>query len=187
MSEEDKKALENAGNGANQSEVEKKDSVASQGQDSSADADFDVAVELERLRVEKENYRKAALKAKGKLPEDEEVDLSNSSKLDEVIRQRVQEELARSKETELEEREKKLLDKVIRENKELKVAAQNRAQLGGGGTGQGTGSQSNLPQPKNHDFTDEQTAYFKSRGIDPENVKKTMQKLANRAPVVGSV
>jgi len=68
MSEEDKKALENAGNGANQPGVETKpDAAAPQGQDGSDKSDFDVAVELERLRVEKENYRKAALKAKGNL------------------------------------------------------------------------------------------------------------------------
>lgn len=166
---EDIKAVETTENAAPQVGVEAQGTVAPQ---APTNAEIDLAVELEAVRLERDNYRRMGLKAKGKLPQDE-VDAMDSDMLDEVVSRKVAEALSNSRDAELEAREKALLDKVIKENKELKLATQNRAQINSG-TGQGTSQEA----PKSSDayFSDEQLAELKRRGVDPEKVKANILK-----------
>lgn len=167
--DEVKKAVETAENAAPQPGVESPGTVAPQ---TPTSAEVDLAAELEAVRTERDNYKKGMLKSKGKLPEDEE----NQENLDEVIARKVQEALNSTRDADLEAREKAAIEKILKENRELKLATQNRSQIGAG-AGQGASIES---QPSTTDtfFSAEQLAEFKKRKLDPEKVKQNI--LRNR-------
>lgn len=130
-------------------------------------AEVELSAELEAVRIEKDNYKRGLLKAKGKLPDDEQPDL------DQLVSQKVAEALESSKASDLERKEKELVDKILQENKELKLARQNREQIST--APQGTGNTGTTSTTDTF-FSPEQLAYFKQRKLDPEKVKANILK-----------
>lgn len=125
--------------------------------------------ENERINSEKENYKRGILKAKGKLPEEEELDESEDERIDRKVR----EQILSIREIETKQKEQEVIKKLIRQNKELKLTAQNRAQVSSASSGS---SGEGKPESKQEYFTSEQLAYFKKRGINPETVKANLNK-----------
>ena len=162
----EEQAVETVETAAPQPGVEETGTVAPQ---SPTNAEVDLAAELERTRTERENFKRGMLKAKGKLPEEEEV----PSNIDEIVQKKVEEAIYSKQEAELEAREKALTEKLIKENRELKLATQNRSQIN---TGTGQGASIETTQVKDNYFSDEQLADLKKRGLDPEKVKANIQK-----------
>lgn len=129
-------------------------------------AEVELSAELEAVRKEKDNYKRGLLKAKGKLDDDQ-------PNLDELVSQKVAEALNASKEAELDKKEQVLVEKVLKENQEMKRALQNREQISS--APQGTGN-TGTPSTTDSFFSPEQLAYFKQRKLDPEKVKANILK-----------
>lgn len=124
---------------------------------------------LNQVAAERENYKKVALSKKGKSGDDTE------ESEDERIARIVQEKLLDTREANLLKKKADIADRVVQENKELKVALKNRAQIGAS-AGQGGGQGGDV---KTDFWTPDQLAYFKKRGIDPEKAKENYLKLKN--------
>lgn len=139
-------------------------------------AEIDYAAEYEalleenkRLASDRDNYRKGMLSAKSKLktmPEPEE-----GEEADEIDR-RIQAALEAREESQKLKRQEEIARNLIKQNRELKVALQNRAQVSSAPSG--ASDKSSFVKEKY--FTDEQLAYFKKRGLDPEKVRTNLEK-----------
>lgn len=90
-----------------------------------ADKDKEIAF----IQEKKEQYRRGLLKAKGKLPEDDELDSSNPEALDALIDRKVQEKFLSTQEARLQAEKEDTLKSVLKRNKELEVALKNRGQI----------------------------------------------------------
>lgn len=136
--------------------------------------------ELEQLRSDKAkaieeaaNWKIAAMKAKkGSAQED------NDETEEERVARLVSEQLSAKKVQELENEEKRLLERTLKENKELKLAqlhGRKEPLAGQGGHSEGPSVRSTLVTP-------EQEAAFKSRGWsdkDIERYKKNLVRYGN--------
>ncbi len=91
---------------------------------------------IAKLGEEKENYRKGMLKAKGKLP-DEDDNSSNDEDVDSKVKRLVQEEMLKSKEAQAIAEKDALVMNLARTNKELSLALKNRQGVSSQ-TGQGS-------------------------------------------------
>ncbi len=82
------------------------------------------ALEAEKaqLIIERDNYKKGMLKAKGKLPEESD----DTESVDEKMRRIAEETLAESRLTQLAMEQDVLLKKALKENRELKLASINK-------------------------------------------------------------
>lgn len=120
------------------------------------------------------NWKIAALKAKGKAPNDDEDETE-----DERIARLVAENLAKNKVAHLESEKAKLLEQALKENKELKLAqlhGKKEPPAAQGGHSEGQSVRDTL-------VTKEQEAAFKSRGWsdkDIERYKKNLQRYGTR-------
>lgn len=119
--------------------------------------------------ADRDNYKKGLLKAKGKLPEEEEESVS------EIVAREVAKALASSKEVQIRTQQDALIQKVLKENKELRTTVGNKAGMSSAGIGSG-GTGGNADTVSKDYWTPEQVAYFKKRGIDPEKVKANISK-----------
>lgn len=129
--------------------------------------------ELAKAREITENYRRAALKAKGKLPADEVVEDTES--IDEIVARKVQEQLLASRETQIAREKDDLIISVARENKELKLALKNRGQITSAGASSGSDATENTVKTETY-WSKEQLEALKKRGIDPEKAKELAMK-----------
>lgn len=174
MTDEEKKAAEaNALATAQEEERKKKEA------EEAAKADTPEQIRIKELEAEKAvilereaNYKVAYLK---------EVDKNKNSGIpeneteEEKIRRITREELAKKEIAAIDKEKEELLAKALKENKELKLAIQNKAPAnptGGGGSTEQPIVQSTL-------ITPEQLAAFKARGWtekDIERYKKNLQK-----------
>lgn len=115
------------------------------------------------------NYKTALLKEKGRNREN----LEDESE-DERVRRITREELANSRLTEIDREKAALAEKALKENKELKLALQNKA-----GVPTSIGSHSESQPVRDTLITPEQLAEFKSRDWsekDIERYKRNLQK-----------
>lgn len=170
MSEEEKKAVE--ANAAEAAAAEANAPTELEKQLADKDA------EILRLSTEKENYRKGMLKAKGKLPkeDDEDEDDSEESVEDKVLRL-VKENLLNTELNKAQTEKDELLKKALARNKELEIAVKNRTQIS---TADAGSSNSTVFTPKDAILTDEKIAKFKSMGWDDKKIelyKKNFSKL----------
>jgi hypothetical protein len=133
--------------------------------------------ELAEVRLERENYRKGMLKAKGKLPEEEEMDTSTPEGMEALVDRKVQEKFLSTKEAQLQADKDAALKAMIKRNKELEVALKNRGQIL---SSTGTGSNTEKPEGKTDNyFSNEQIAALRAKGYDDkkiETLKKNMSK-----------
>lgn len=136
--------------------------------------------ELAQIKTEKENYRKGMLKAKGKLPEEEEMDSSTPEGLEALVDRKVQEKMLSTKEIQFQSEKDEAIRAVIRRNKELEVALKNRGQVT---SPAGIGSNQEKQQEGKVDnyFSNDQLNALRAKGFDEkkiEELKKNMSKVA---------
>lgn len=164
---------------ATEQEVKKVENTASDSQD---DLELQLAATEEALKQslsERDNYKRGLLKAKGKVQE-ESVDDVPDEKLEAIIDRKVQERLYDTKVVELQRQKDTLLNKAVKENKELKIALKNRSQI----QNASTGTSADLSETKSPFFSQEQLAEIERRSkmigvkIDPEKVKANLLKKA---------
>ena len=130
----------------------------------------DYAAQIAKLETEKENYRKAYLKEaeKGGNPADEDEDGR--------MRRIAQEELSNSRLVEIAREQDEIIQKALKENKELKLAHLNKtdappAALGAHAEG--------MPV-RDTSVTPEQIAHFKSKGWTDADIERYKQNLRKR-------
>lgn len=135
--------------------------------------------ELAQVRVEKDNYRKGLLKAKGKLPEDNQLDADDPESMEAIIERKVQEKFLSTKEAQLQAEKDQALKAVLKRNKELETALKNRGQIS---SSSGEGSNQDKPEGKKDNyFSNDQISALKAKGYDDkkiETLKKNMAKVS---------
>lgn len=134
--------------------------------------------EIAKVEQEKNNYRKGLLKAKGKIPEDYQSDADDSEDQDTRTRRIVEETLLSTKEAQIRAEKDQVTKAAFKRIKELETALKNRGQIT---SSSGEGSNQEKPEGKKDNyFSNDQIAYFKSKGWDDkkiESVKKNMTKI----------
>lgn len=134
---------------------------------------FALLEEHAKIANDRDNYKQGLLAAKGKLPGG--LDVENAD-LDALIETKVKDTLLRTKEFQNKQAERDLITRIIRENKELKLARQNKLGVAKVAPGGGSG-----PEEKPvSSWTPEQIAYFKKRGLDPDKVKDNYTKFKSK-------
>jgi hypothetical protein len=109
--------------------------------------------EIAKISQEKENYKRAALKAKGKLPEEEE-------DLDEKMRRIAQETYLATQEAKALAEKDEMIRKMARDLSEAKLALKNRTQLTPTG---GTAGPENEPEKKDNILSEAQLKELKAK------------------------
>jgi hypothetical protein len=128
---------------------------------------------IAKITADKDNYRKMALKYK-KGEEEVEPELSDEEKLRAIVK----EELFNSDLAQAQREKDDLLAKLVRENKELKIANKNsvKSNLSPGGVGY----DSSKKDEEKSEFSPQKIAQLKrravERGIDPEYYVKIARK-----------
>jgi hypothetical protein len=149
---------------------------------SATEVDYEAVIadkdaELAQVRTERENYRKGMLKAKGKLPEEEELDSSTPEGMESLVDRKVQEKFLSTKEAQLQSEKDAALKAVLKRNKELEVALRNRGQIT---SVSGQGSNQEKPEGKIDNYlSNEQVNALKAKGWDDKKIeafKKNAQK-----------
>lgn len=131
----------------------------------------DIEIRLKQLEEEKENYRKAYLKSEEKRKQE-----GNETE-EERIARLVDERIANSRIAEIDKERNELLEKTLKENKELKLAQMNKAPT----TPTAGGSHTETYQPQDTTITNEQMAFFKSKGWSSEMIERYKVNLKKRA------
>ena len=126
--------------------------------------------EIERIREEKNNYKRGMLIAKGKIKEEE---IEEDEDLDAKIDRKVNEKLFDARISEAQKSKEELLNKALKENEEMKRVMRNR------GISAPSSMGSNLDKPEvnvTSGFSPEQEADLRARGLDPKEVWKNLPK-----------
>jgi hypothetical protein len=138
--------------------------------------------EIAKVREEKENYKRGLLKAKGKLPEDYQLDSDTPEDMETIIDRKVQEKFLSTKEAQLQAEKDNALKALLKRNKELEVALKNRGQIS---SSSGQGSNQDKPEGKTDNyFSNDQIQALRAKGFDEkkiEQLKKNLQKV-NQMP-----
>lgn len=129
---------------------------------------FALTGKLTKIEQDKENYKKGLLKAKGKLPEDDEEVSVDPNDLDTKVNRAVQEALMNTEYEKTRKEQEELVKKALKENRELKVALGNRSDLKNVSLGAGSPASAVDKTPAEKYWSKEQYSYLKSRGLDPE-------------------
>ncbi len=131
---------------------------------------------LAKVQQERDNYRKGLLKAKGKLPEDNQSDTDEPEEQETLTRRIVREEMLTTKEAQLQSEKDAALKAVLKRNKELETALKSRSDIT---SVSGTGSNQEKPEGKKDNFfSNEQLASLRAKGYDDKKIealKKNMQ------------
>jgi len=134
--------------------------------------------EIAKVREEKDNYRRGMLKAKGKLPEEDDSS-SNDEDIDAKIDRKVQERLLATKEAQFSAEKDALIMAMAKKTKELTLALKNRGQVT---SPSGAGSNQEQPEGKKDNvLSNEQILALKARGFDDKKIeefKKNMAKVS---------
>ena len=128
----------------------------------------DSEARYKKLEEEKENYRKAYLKEseKNRMPEN----LDEDGKMAEVAR-RV---LGESRLAEIAREQDAIIQKALKENKELKLAQLNKTTASPSGA---IGTHSESAPVRDTLITPEQDAFFKSKGWGPKEIERYKRNL----------
>jgi hypothetical protein len=136
--------------------------------------------ELTFVKEKKEQYRKGLLKAKGKLP-DEDDNSSNDEDIDAKIDRKVQEKLLATREASIIAEKDALVSSLAKRNKELTLALKNRGQIS---TTSGQGSNEDRQEVKTDKyFSKEQIADLKKRGWSDEKIETAKKNMLKGADV----
>lgn len=170
---EDIKAVETEQTAAPAPGVEQ---VSEAPQEQSQEVDFAAEYEAllaenKRIEAEKENYRRGLLKAKGKVVDDEPLE-EEAEDMESLIERKVQEKLLETQEAKNAKAREAIIEKALKENRELKLSLQTRSQI----TNSSQGTHNETQEVNDTFFTKEQLEYFKKRNLDPERVKANILK-----------
>ncbi len=115
----------------------------------------DLGAKLAKLEEEKENYRKAYLKAdaRTKAPK-EDLDLSDEDKISEIVEKK----LADSRIVEIAREQDAIIQRALKENKELKLALGNKVTAG---PITAAGTHSEAPAVRDNSISPDQEKYFR--------------------------
>lgn len=130
------------------------------------------ALEAEKARLieERENYRLAFLKEKSK-----KEDVVHDEDEDERMRRIAQETLADSRIAEIAREQDAIIQKALKENKELKLAQLNKSVASPAAA---LGSHSEATQVQDTSITPEQLNAFKARGWSEKDIERYRKNLA---------
>lgn len=126
--------------------------------------------QLAKVAAERENYKRVALSKKGKSNNDE--DESDDERIVRIVDERLQD----STQAQLLKEKDEIARAAVKKVNELTVALRNRSQVG---TSAASGGGQSSVSSTNEFWTDEQKAYFKKRGIDPEKARENYLKIKN--------
>jgi hypothetical protein len=129
--------------------------------------------EIAKISAERENYKKGLLKAKGKIADD---DGDGQPDLEELVDRKVTERLLDTQLAKAQQEKDALITKLLKENKEAKVALQNKSQISNSAVG---GSDQTV-DVKVEQWTAEQLNYFKQNGLDPDKVMANLKALKEK-------
>ena len=147
-----------------------------------AEVDYEVELqkkdaEIAKVREEKENYRKGMLKAKGKLPDEDDNSSNEDEDLDSKIDRKVQERLLATREATILSEKEALVSSLAKKNKELSLALKNRGQIS---TSSGQGSNEDRPEVKTDDyFSADQVNALKAKGWSDEKIATAKKNMKN--------
>lgn len=136
----------------------------------------DKDAEIAKLATEKENYRIGMLKAKGKLPADDDQGGDDSDDVDTKIQKAVRDALYSEQERKLQAEKEQLLQQVIKENKELKTTLANKQGMTGSADGGSADDKTATPQY----LSPEQIKELKARGWDDAKINKFVENLKKK-------
>ena len=132
--------------------------------------------EIQKIAAERDNYKKGLLKAKGKIQDDED----ETEDPTDLMRRIAREELLASQEGILRKEKDELIKKVLKENKELKLASRNREQL----SKTENSTSVDTPKPEKTDtLSKDQIESLKKKGWDDKKIelyKKNLAKALSR-------
>jgi hypothetical protein len=120
-----------------------------------------------KTAADRDNYKQGLLAAKGKIPATVDID-TDPSDIDALIEKKVQATLLRTKEFQIQQSKDDLVKKIIAENKELKLALNNKDGI----STVSPGSNVSKPPVVKQQWSKEQLEYFKKRGLNPDTVMK---------------
>lgn len=127
--------------------------------------------EIARLAEERDNYRRAALKAKGKYREESE-DVEDPEDIDALVERKVTEKLYDARLAQAAKEKEDLIQRTMRENTELRNALKNTpGRPTSSGSSQDKGG---APASTTGYWTPEQEADLIKRGLDPKSVLQNM-------------
>lgn len=131
--------------------------------------------ELAQVRTEKENYKRGLLKAKGKIPPEDEAD--EKLDIEEIIDRKVSERMLSTKEAQIQADKDAIIKSAATKIKELTLALQNKGQMP---KALGSASEEGKDNKAEDFWSAEQLAYFKKRKIDPNKAKENFLKAKNK-------
>ena len=127
---------------------------------------------ITKLTKERDDFFKGMKKWKGIAKSNEEIEDNSDVDISQLVEEKVKEQLLGLKIKEAVDERNSIIERITKENAELKVALKNKPiQIQ-------PGSNSNLDKPeiKTDFWTKEQLDYFKSKGIDPNKVAENLKK-----------
>lgn len=128
-----------------------------------------------KLGQEKENYRKGMLKAKGKLPDEDDNSSNDGEDIDSKVKRIVQEQLLDTKEAQALADRDNLVKDLAKRNKELTLALKNRGQVT---STSGQGSNQDRPEGKiDNVLSNEQLTSLKAKGWDEKKIEEFKKNL----------
>lgn len=172
MTEEEKKAAEAIALATAQEEQSKKEAEEKAKASALDESEAKIAaLEAEKNAIlEREaNYKVAYLKEKKKNDDFAPIEETD----EERIRRITREELSKDRITAIDEEKEALLRKTLKENKELKLAIQNKAPS----SSTGSGSHTENPEVVSTIVTPEQLAAFKARGWTEKDIERYKKNL----------
>lgn len=136
--------------------------------------------ELVKVREEKENYRKGMLKAKGKPADSGKGAQDGELSLEEKIAEAVKAQMLDSAEVRIQREKDEVSAKILKENRELRLAMANKSQISNGSVG--ASSETTIESKAGQFFSDAQLADLKKRGFDDKKIEM-LKKNILKSPV----
>ncbi len=129
-------------------------------------AEIDVEAKIKALEVERDNYKQGLLKEKAKNKAEDRV-VNDESEEDRIARI-VQEKLSETHIARIDSEKQALVEKALKENKELKLALANKTTT----PSAAMGSHNESTPVKDTLVTPEQMAYFKSKNWSDKDIER---------------
>lgn len=119
---------------------------------------------IAKIAEERDNYKKGMLKAKGKIPDEE--DEEEGPDVREIARQEALAVLADTDYVKATTERDTIISKIAKENAELRLALQNKP-----GTGIGSGSNQDTQKVKDNVLSEDQERDLRARGWDDKKIE----------------
>lgn len=128
--------------------------------------------EIASLTRDRDNYKKGLLKSKGKITEEEpSSDVYEQPQIEEIVAKQVQEALHAAKLNQIEAEKNALIEKALRENKELKIALANKQGI----STAPSGTSSDTSTSSTSYWSPDQIKELKDKGFTDEMIRQAAQ------------